>query len=336
MTFGTRLAAFAMLTPLALGLPAAALAQVAPPPSAHALGIAQSATERLWCAELFLEVAEVLVSLANDPDGAAATEAKAERVLRDGQNQLLLTGVGTDRIDALREAYRRELGDPRHFNEEGFLAAFGACDDALAANDFRASPFPAGTLEDGIAAARNRDFGAAARIWYPLALSGDAEARFHLGGLYTANWLLGEDYAEAARWLMAAAEEGHFQARHAVGVLYRDGLGVAQDEAEAIRWFALAVDHAELPEHIRCAAHYFALSQLDPEREAEAGPRVSHARRAHQAEHIEASVEDVRGLAEPLAWARIHLIEAGERSLEALLADIHACDGLYGFEPVAP
>lgn len=66
-----------------------------------------------------------------------------------------------------------------------------------------------------------------------------------------------------------------------------------------------------------------------------AGPRVTHARQEHQAAAPGATMEEVRMVAEP-GQARVVLVEAGEETREALLADAHACDALYGFEPVAP
>ncbi len=72
------------------------------------------------------------------------------------------------------------------------------------------------------------------------ALAGDADAQFHLGGLYYKGGEVAKDDKEAAKWLQLAADQGLPQAQYNLGMMYDAGQGVAPDHEQAARWYRLA------------------------------------------------------------------------------------------------
>jgi len=66
----------------------------------------------------------------------------------------------------------------------------------------------AATVRDGVLAYQTGDYAGAEAIWRPLAESGNARARFHLGALYLEGRLGRPDPEAAYRWLALAAEAG--------------------------------------------------------------------------------------------------------------------------------
>jgi TPR repeat protein len=87
-------------------------------------------------------------------------------------------------------------------------------------------------VRDGVLAYQAGDYARAEAIWRPLAESGNARARFHLGALYLEGRLGPPDYEAAYRWLALAAAAGQ-----AAAVPLRDRAAAAlpPERAAAIR-----------------------------------------------------------------------------------------------------
>ena len=72
----------------------------------------------------------------------------------------------------------------------------------------------------GLEAANNYDFIAAAKIWMPVALNGDARAQFNLGVLYEAGRGVDPDLKKARELYELASQQGHPKAKYFLGGLY--------------------------------------------------------------------------------------------------------------------
>ena len=116
------------------------------------------------------------------------------------------------------------------------------------ASDRRHCPHPAfrsrafaGAFEDG-AAAYERDYATALRLFQPLADQGDASAQFKVGSMYAFGEGVPRNFTEAGEWFRRAADQGHAAAQFNLGAMYAEGLGLAQDYQEAARWYRKAAD----------------------------------------------------------------------------------------------
>ena len=107
----------------------------------------------------------------------------------------------------------------------------------------------AGPYEDGIAAARKRDYDTAAQLWKQAADSGIAEAQNNLGSLYAHGVGVKHDDVEAARLYRAAAEQGLGEAQSNLGHLYEIGAGVPQDLNAALMWYRRGAEAASVLKH---------------------------------------------------------------------------------------
>ena len=104
-----------------------------------------------------------------------------------------------------------------------------------------ATALVAAAQEDGGRAAYDRgDYEAAMAIWQPLAGSGDAEAQYGLGLMYSQGQGVTRDLGQAADWYRRAAEQGHGKAQTNLGRMYYKGQGVPQDDGEAVKWYRKA------------------------------------------------------------------------------------------------
>jgi hypothetical protein len=92
-------------------------------------------------------------------------------------------------------------------------------------------------FQAGLDAYNHGDYAAAAREWQPAAESGNANAEFDMGLLFSSGHGVTQDYAKAADWYRKAAEQGVVAAEYNLAVLYSNGQGVKQDKAEAAKWF---------------------------------------------------------------------------------------------------
>src|SRR6266852_4466574 len=68
------------------------------------------------------------------------------------------------------------------------------------------------------------------------ALSGDNDAQFYLGALYSAGVGRPRSDEEAFRWFSRAAEQGHSHAMLVLAGLYAIGRGAAKDNVNAYKW----------------------------------------------------------------------------------------------------
>lgn len=94
--------------------------------------------------------------------------------------------------------------------------------------------------ETGLEAYRRGDFGAARKVWEPLAEAGNAQAQYFLGFMVQNG--LGQPWsnARAANWYQRAAHQGVPAAQLALGDLYLRGLGVQLDPTVGATWYASA------------------------------------------------------------------------------------------------
>ena len=101
-------------------------------------------------------------------------------------------------------------------------------------------PAEAREFQKGLGADMRGDHTAVLKELQPLAVRGDADAQYLLGGFYDYGKGVLQDYTEAAKWYRKAAEQGQAPAQFALGLLYRWGRGVPQDYVRAHMWFSLS------------------------------------------------------------------------------------------------
>ncbi len=102
-------------------------------------------------------------------------------------------------------------------------------------------PAEARDFQKGLGADMRGDHTAVLKELQPLAVRGDADAQYLLGGFYDYGKGVLQDYTEAAKWYRKAAEQGQAPAQFALGLLYRWGRGVPQDDVLAHMWYSLAI-----------------------------------------------------------------------------------------------
>jgi len=72
--------------------------------------------------------------------------------------------------------------------------------------------------------------------YFQAAQSGDNDAQFYLGALYSAGVGRQRSDEQAFQWFSRAAEEGHSHAMLVLGGLYAIGRGTAKDNVNAYKW----------------------------------------------------------------------------------------------------
>jgi TPR repeat protein len=92
-------------------------------------------------------------------------------------------------------------------------------------------------FEQGLQAAKRRDFAQAYAHLLPAAQAGHAQAQLYVANMYRRGYGVERSYAQAARWYRAAAEQGEPSGMYNYAVHLREGLGVARDEDAATAWF---------------------------------------------------------------------------------------------------
>ena len=82
--------------------------------------------------------------------------------------------------------------------------------------------------------------------WMLKAYSGDKDAQFKVGLLFTERRFNTQDYEQAAYWYKQAANQNHALAQFNLGHQYLIGQGVPRNETEAMKWWLKAAqqDHA--------------------------------------------------------------------------------------------
>jgi len=103
----------------------------------------------------------------------------------------------------------------------------------------------AGDYEDGVAAAKRKDYATAFIKFRSAALQGNPQAQYALGLMYNEGQGLAQDYKEAVRWYQLAAQQGNAEAQYNLAIKYERGEGVAKDYKEDVRWFRLAAQQGD-------------------------------------------------------------------------------------------
>jgi TPR repeat protein len=101
-------------------------------------------------------------------------------------------------------------------------------------------------MDEGLAAYKRGDFGAARAAWAPLAETGDREAQYFLGHLYAKGAGVTQDHGLALHWFRAAAAQGDPYGQFALGYIFDHGRGVARDDRAAVNWYQLAAEQGNL------------------------------------------------------------------------------------------
>ena len=99
----------------------------------------------------------------------------------------------------------------------------------------------ADSLSEAQRAHRTGNYSEAAKLYRLAAESGNADARYALGSMYTYGEGVTADYQKAEKWYRLAAEKGHREAQYTLGLIYGSGQqGLAQDLQKAVKWYRLA------------------------------------------------------------------------------------------------
>jgi TPR repeat protein len=101
----------------------------------------------------------------------------------------------------------------------------------------------AGSLEDAVAAWRQRDVAKTFELLRPLAEQGVAQAQWRLGMIYLTEQ---KNDAEAVKWFRKAADQDDDQGQWFLGNMYFSGWGVRKDEVEAASWYRKAADKGHI------------------------------------------------------------------------------------------
>jgi len=91
------------------------------------------------------------------------------------------------------------------------------------------------------------------------ALSGDDEAQFYLGALYSAGVGRSRSDTEAFRWMQRAANQGHPHAMLIVAGLYASGRGTSKDNVKAYTWAHIVAASSKVEEYSNGARQLMSL-----------------------------------------------------------------------------
>ncbi len=91
-------------------------------------------------------------------------------------------------------------------------------------------------------------YGAALKMWLPLAKQGDMVAQTNVGEIFEKGLGLTPDYKTAANWYQKAADQGYSPAQINLGQLYEQGKGVPKDPKKAVNLYrsAAGIENIEL------------------------------------------------------------------------------------------
>ena len=81
----------------------------------------------------------------------------------------------------------------------------------------------ADSLSEAQRAHRTGNYSEAAKLYRLAAESGNADARYALGSMYTYGEGVIADYQKAEKWYRLAAEKGHREAQYTLGLIYGSG-----------------------------------------------------------------------------------------------------------------
>ena len=93
------------------------------------------------------------------------------------------------------------------------------------------------SVQNGRLAYEKGDYGAALKIFTPLAEKGDLVAQLNLAKMYREGKGVSKDYKAAVRWFNLSAKQGNALAQYHLGVAYSFGLGVVPDYEIALKWY---------------------------------------------------------------------------------------------------
>jgi TPR repeat protein len=124
--------------------------------------------------------------------------------------------------------HARQLGHSRHSLQLALVLVL------LCTSSVHAS------FEDGVKAAKLRQYDEAFELLLPEAQAGNAAAQLYIANMYRRGYGVKRELPAAALWYHRAAEQGEPSGMYNYGVHLRDGVGVETDHAAATQWFEKA------------------------------------------------------------------------------------------------
>ena len=114
------------------------------------------------------------------------------------------------------------------------------------------------SFQKGRLAYEKGDYGAALRIFTPLAEKGDFVAQFNLAKMYREGKGVSKDYKAAVKWFNLSAKQGNAVAQYHLGVAYSFGLGVVPDYEIALKWYLKSAEQGNaFAQHHLSLLYYF-------------------------------------------------------------------------------
>lgn len=118
---------------------------------------------------------------------------------------------------------------------------------ALATASLEWMPLPvqaetAGNVEDGIAAFEAGNYGEAYKALKPAAESGDAQAQYYIGGMYSMGLSVEKSLKSARYWFLRSVELGNSSAAVELGYMHSNGIGVTVNKAKALNYYRIAAE----------------------------------------------------------------------------------------------
>ncbi|HKU19313.1 MAG TPA: bifunctional trypsin-like peptidase domain-containing/SEL1-like repeat protein, partial [Candidatus Saccharimonadales bacterium] len=130
----------------------------------------------------------------------------------------------------------------RELPQRGKLASTNTSDHARIVD-----PAQKSSMQEGIRALQAGDYSTALALFEPLAMQGNAEAQYQLGGMYALGQGVPLDHARYLAWTRKAAEQGYAPAQSSLGLEYEVGVnGFQRDYAKAVVWFRKAAKQGDV------------------------------------------------------------------------------------------
>ncbi len=93
---------------------------------------------------------------------------------------------------------------------------------------------------EGYDAYLNKDYVTAYNIWKELAETGNPNAQYNLGMLYTEGNGTPKNEEKSFYWFLLAAEAGNAQAQLIIATRYSKGIGIKPDPVKAYKWILIS------------------------------------------------------------------------------------------------
>jgi len=137
------------------------------------------------------------------------------------------------------------------------------------------------------------------------AQSGDDEAQFYIGALYSAGIGVPRSDEEAFRWFSRAADEGHSHAMLILSGLYAVGRGVQKDNVRAYKWAYLVARASRVEEFRNGSQQLMSVleTRMTPDEINAAKSLAGHWRPVVSSRPTQAVVPPVRPAPPPVATA---------------------------------